>query len=151
MHEPGQAPPAATGGPIGTRATPTLPVIAVVVAVVVAAYASLLGHWFYSDDFAHLLLERDLGFGGFLRFLLFADFGERPWVYWRPGWVGLFQLVNGCAGTTPWPYHLVCIGLHAVASVAVFAVARRAVGSVLLAFAAALLFALMPSHAEAVA
>jgi len=140
------------GGQTWTRrARHASPVVLVVVAAVCAAYASLLGHWFYSDDFVHLQNNRDLGWQGFLRFLVFADYGDRTWVYWRPGWMLLFQSVFAVAGTTPWPYYLVCMLLHAVAAVTVALIGMRATDSRLLGLAAGLLFALMPSHCEAVA
>jgi len=128
-----------------------LPLVVAIVAATCAAYASLLGHWFYSDDFTHLLHTRDLGAGGVLRFLLFADYGDRPWVYWRPGWIALIWFVQLFAGTTPWPYYLGCILLHAGASVLVFTIGLRAAGSTMPALAASLLFAFAPSHCEAVA
>jgi hypothetical protein len=128
-----------------------LPIVLVVVAAVCAAYASLLGHWFYSDDFVLLQNNHDLGWRGFLRFLVFADYGDRAWVYWRPGWMLLFQSVFAVAGTTPWPYYLVCLLLHAAAAGVVAVIGLRATHSRLLGLAAGLLFALMPSHVEAVA
>ena len=79
MHEPNDAPAAATGGESGPRgARYTAPIVLVVVAAVFAGYAKLLGQWFYSDDFVHLLNNRDLGWHGFFRFLVFADYGARP-------------------------------------------------------------------------
>ncbi len=71
----------AGGQTLTRRVGHALPVVLVVVAAVFAAYASLLGHWFYSDDFVHLQNNRDLGWQGFLRFLVFADYGDRAWVY----------------------------------------------------------------------
>jgi hypothetical protein len=64
VPEPNEAPTAATGS--GGRRL-LLAVAVVVVAATCAAYASLLGHWFHSDDFAHLQDNRDLGWGGFVR------------------------------------------------------------------------------------
>ena len=95
--------------------------------------------------------NRDLGLDGVARFLLFADYGDRPWVYWRPGWALLFWLVHGVAGTVAWPYYLVCIALHAAQSGAIAAIGSRASGCCLTGASAGVLFAVMPSHAGAVA
>ena len=67
-----------------------LPIVLLVAALVVG-YWPLLDCGFYSDDFAILQYSRDLGWGGFFDFLLFADYGDRPWATggragrWRSG------------------------------------------------------------------
>ncbi|MBX3462244.1 MAG: hypothetical protein KF830_03665 [Planctomycetes bacterium] len=142
------AAPAVAGSVALRRAWPALAAAALAAA---AAYASLLGHWFYSDDFVLLRDNRDLGLGGFLRQLLAADHGGREWVYWRPGWRGLCWLVHLAAGTTAWPYYLVGIVLHAAMAAVVAAIAFAATQHRPTAAAAGVLFAVVPSHAGAVA
>lgn len=116
-----------------------------------AAYAGLLGNWFYSDDFTLLLNNRDLGFDGFLRFLVFADYGDRPWLYWRPGWALLMWLLYSAAGTTAWPYYFACVVLHAAAASTVALIAYLATNNRVMATLVGIVFAVLPSHAGAVA
>lgn len=124
---------------------------AFVVVAVVAMWWPLLRHGFYADDFALIRDNRDLGIDGFLRFLLFADLGDRPWLYWRPGWALAFWTMHGVAGVSPGAYHAVSIGLHSIAALLVFGIAHATTKSRGLAVAAALLFASSPASVEGVA
>jgi len=133
------------------RVARTAAAAAGVVAAVVAMYWPMLGHDFFSDDFALIRQNRDLGFDGFLRFLLFADYGDRPWLYWRPGWALTFWTMYGVAGLDPQPYYGLALGLHVTCALVVFAIARATTHSLVLAIAAALLFAGAPNAVEGVA
>src|SRR5262245_35869689 len=121
-----------------------------VVLLTVWSYRGMLAHHFHSDDFALVLQNRDLGVGGFLRWLVLGDYDGRPWAYWRPGWSLLFWGVHGVAGPQPGPYLATALLLHVVCVFAVYRIALRVAGAVLPAAAAAVVFALHPSHAEAV-
>jgi hypothetical protein len=121
-----------------------------VVLLTVWSYRSMLAHHFHSDDFALVLQNRDLGLGGFLRWLVLGDYGGRPWAYWRPGWSALFWGVHSVAGSLPGPYMMMALLLHVACVVAVYRIALRVAGAVLPAAAATVVFALHPSHAEAV-
>lgn len=121
-----------------------------VVLLTIWAYRGMLAHHFHSDDFALVLQNRDLGFGGFLRWLFLGDYGGRSWAYWRPGWSLLFWGVHAVAGPQPGPYMLTALLLHVACVVAVYQIALRVAGAVLPAAAAAVVFALHPAHAEAV-
>jgi len=121
-----------------------------VVLLTIWSYRGMLAHHFHSDDFALVLQNRDLGFGGFLRWLVLADYGGRSWAYWRPGWSLLFWGVHGVAGPQPGPFMLTALLLHVACVVAVYRIALRVAGAILPAAAAAVVFALHPSHAEAV-
>ncbi|HZN41702.1 MAG TPA: hypothetical protein VFD82_23055 [Planctomycetota bacterium] len=120
------------------------------VLLTVWAYRGMLAHHFHSDDFALVLQNRDLGAGGLLRWLVLGDYGGRSWAYWRPGSSLLFWSVHGAAGPWPAPHMLTALLLHAACVVAVYRIALRVAGAVLPAAAAAAVFALHPSHAEAV-
>ncbi|HEX5054383.1 MAG TPA: hypothetical protein VFZ65_21575 [Planctomycetota bacterium] len=122
----------------------------VVAFVVLAVYWPMLGNGFHSDDFALLVNNRDLGLGGFFRFLLAADYGGRDWVYWRPGWALVCYLVHALAGPEPRAFMAVALGMHVVVCLIVFGIALAALRATVPATAAALLFGLASAHAEAV-
>ena len=127
-----------------------LAIVSLVVALVVG-YWPLLDCGFYSDDFAILQYNRDLGWGGFFDFLLFADYGDRPWAYWRPGWALAFWLIQEVAGPSPFAFHLTSLVLHVVCSLIVFWLAMTTTRSRFAALTAGLLFGLTDAHVEAVA
>lgn len=124
--------------------------LAVLAVVTIAAYWPMLGHSFWSDDFTLIHVNQDLGWGGFLRFLLFADYGEREWLYWRPGWAFLMWAMHGMFGMHPAPFMGLALAMHVACVLAVHTVARRVTGSVAVAAAAGMFFALHPAHVEAV-
>ena len=138
----------AAAGPVNARGA-RLAAVAVVL-LTVWSFRGMLAHHFHSDDFALVLQNRDLGAGGFLRWLVLGDYGGRPWAYWRPGWSLLFWGVHGVAGTEPGPYLAAALLLHVACVVAVHRIALRVAGAALPAAAAAVVFALHPAHAEAV-
>lgn len=123
--------------------------LAALLVATTGAYAPMLGHTFYSDDFRLVLDARDTGFGDTLRFLCCGE-SERPWQYWRPGWRLLFQLAHAAFGTAPAPYMVVALAMHLACVTALFALAQRLTANLPVACAAALLFALHPGHVEAV-
>ncbi|MBK9386981.1 MAG: glycosyltransferase family 39 protein [Planctomycetes bacterium] len=76
--------------------------------------------------------------------------GRQP--FYRPGVSLFFHLGWRLSGDQAWGYHLINLLLHVAASLGVAALARRfAGGSVLAGAAAGLLFAVQPTHHEAVA
>jgi tetratricopeptide (TPR) repeat protein len=76
--------------------------------------------------------------------------GRQP--FYRPGVSLCFHLGWRLSGDQAWGYHLINVLLHVAASLGVAALARRfAGGSVLAGAAAGLLFAVQPTHHEAVA
>lgn len=125
-------------------------VAVVVLGLTVWGFAGMLGHEFHSDDFSLVLGNRDLGIGGFLRWLVLGDYGGRPWVYWRPGWSLLFYAMHGAFGASPAPYMAAALLLHLVCVLVVYRIALAVAGAALPAGAAAAWFALHPAHAEAV-
>jgi len=62
----------------------------------------------------------------------------------------IYKLAGAAFGLEAWGYHLVNVALHALASLAVFAIARLMFSRRWVAVAVALMFAAHPSHAEAV-
>ncbi|MBL8901433.1 MAG: glycosyltransferase family 39 protein [Planctomycetes bacterium] len=76
--------------------------------------------------------------------------GRQP--FYRPGVSLFFHLGWRLSGDQAWGYHLLNVLLHVAASLGVAALARRFAGGAVLAGAAAgLLFAVQPTHHEAVA
>ena len=127
-----------------------LPIVLLVAALVVG-YWPMLDCGFYSDDFAILQYNRGLGWGGFFDFLLFADYGDRPWAYWRPGWALAFWLIQEVAGPSPFAFHLTSLVLHVVCSLVVYWLAMTTTRSRFAAFTAGMLFGLTDAHVGAVA
>jgi len=72
-------------------------------------------------------------------------------VYWRPLVTASYVLDAQWSGTRPWGYHATNVVLHAVASVLVLALLRRFAVGRGVALAAALVFAVHPALASAVA
>ncbi len=134
----------------GARTANTIAILSLVLATVIA-YWPMLAQGFWADDFALLWTNRDLGWNGSLRFLLFADFGDREWRYWRPGWTFVLWAMHSLFGANPEPWKWLALAMHVVCVVLVHEVARRTVRSVPLAAGAAAFFALHGSHVEAVA
>ncbi len=134
----------------GTRTANTIAILVLVLATL-AAYRPMLGQGFWADDFVLLWNNRDLGWDGSLRFLLFADYGEREWRYWRPGWTFLLWAMHSLFGANAEPWKWLALAMHVACVVLVHEVARRTVRSVPLAAGAAAFFALHGSHVEAVA
>lgn len=74
---------------------------------------------------------------------------DRDLLY-RPLVMQVFAIIHYFAGTNPVPYHLLNIFCHALTSLAAMALTARLFGSGVMAFVAALIFAVHPGHAEAV-
>lgn len=121
-----------------------------IAAITVWSFRAMLGQPLLSDDFGLIVGNRELGLDGFLRFLVFADYGEQQWMYWRPGWVLLFWLVHTAFGAEPFAWKCTALALHVGSVLLLYTIARRATGSLVVAAAAALLLALHPGHGEAV-
>ncbi|MEO6594759.1 MAG: hypothetical protein ABIP94_08405 [Planctomycetota bacterium] len=115
-----------------------------------AVYWPMLGVGFHSDDFSLLVNNRDLGFDGFWRFLVHADYGGRPWAYWRPGWALVCYVVYAVAGADAHAFMIVGLAMHIGASLLVFSIGLAASRATVSATAAGLLFGLASTHGEAV-
>lgn len=130
----------------------------------VLVYLDALPNAFVYDDNALVRFNTAIRDGSGLWSSFASDLwsrgGEGETNYYRPLPGMLFTVVHRAAGTAPWPYRLVNILLHALASILVFRLlrdllrdrpppeAQYATGA---AFAGALLFAVHPAHVEAVA
>lgn len=111
----------------------------------VAAFAPVLGLWFVSDDFGHLLFHESLPFP---KPLTFIDSG----LFYRPlSTVLTWNLGYALFGTNAFPYHLISLLFHALAAlflgraVAVIAADKR------VGWLAGALFAVYPLCIEPVA
>src|SRR5215213_2293299 len=72
-------------------------------------------------------------------------------VYFRPVFLSLLSINHAIFGVTPWGWHLVSLLLHIATTLLVFLVCREVSGRNWLALITAVLFAVHPAHAEAVA
>lgn len=123
--------------------------------VAVLAYANTLGHGFALDDKSVVVGNEAIRALRYAPFAFFEDYlartpvAEDPSLY-RPLATISYAIDHALHGLRPFGYHLTNVLLHALASVAALGVARR-VASERAAVAAALLFAVHPIHAEAVA
>lgn len=76
--------------------------------------------------------------------------GQQSTNFYRPFQTLFYMIAYQMGGTTPWPYHLINVSFHALASVFVYLICwELRLGSFLQLFAAAL-FAVHPVHTEAV-
>lgn len=115
-----------------------------------AAYSNVLTSYFLSDDFAQVgrVLAGDLS----------ATWGREHGGFFRPVFVASLAADASAWGRAPLGYHLVNVTLHALNSSLVFLLSRRLTAragfddarGLLTASAAAGVFLLHPSHAEAV-
>src|SRR5262245_187481 len=120
----------------------------VIAAAAVVPYLRALRAGFAVDDFG-LVVQNPLAT---------PDISTLAWVareattmpLWRPLTMATYAL-NRLVSPLPFGFHLTSIVLHALASLAAFHLARRLVGSTSTAALVALLFAVHPIHADAVA
>lgn len=122
------------------------------VALAVAVYATALGHGFAVDDGD--LVQRNPWIRDLRRIGSFflADYWEpvvRSGLY-RPLVTVSYALSHAITGAEPTGFRAVNLGLHATATVLVWAVARRLLSSARAALAAGILFAVQAVHTEAV-
>ncbi len=124
---------------------------------VILVYSQALGGGFVYDDkllvLKNLRLE-SLGaamgafFEPFWSFVPTATFSNS---YWRPLTTLSLAIGKSVAGDNPLGFHILSVGLHILASLAAWRLASRLLRSPSLGLAAALLFALHPTHVESVA
>ncbi|MBI5685128.1 MAG: glycosyltransferase family 39 protein [Verrucomicrobia bacterium] len=135
----------------------------VIVLVAAAVYLNSLGNYFLVDDFWHLNEAARTPWAALFQPWQYSgeDFkaywfneqrlhGVRGEGFFRPMVTLLYKLAGAAFGLDAWGYHLVNVALHALASLAVFAVARLMFSHRWVAVAVALMFAAHPSHAETV-
>lgn len=134
-----------------------------IVLVAVATYFNSLGNYFLVDDFWHLNEAAKTPWHALLQPWQYS--GDDFKAYWfneqrlhhvqgegffRPMVTLLYKLAGAAFGLEAWGYHLINVVLHALAALAVFAIARLMFARRWVALAVALIFAAHPSHAEAV-
>ena len=147
-----ETPPAATP-PRGPHHA-GLAVAAVVVLAALLAYAATLRYEFVWDD--TLLIDRSYelhqwrALPRLLTSHFWAEVGESSY-YYRPLTTLTFFVDTQLWGRRPLGFHLTNLLLHAGASLAVAALARRLTGSAAAGALGGLLFALHPIHTESVA
>lgn len=114
----------------------------VAVVVVVAAYSPVLNTFFIKDDLALLSSAH----------IELPEVFEQSWLggFYRPISELFYGIQYQIFGLTPWPYHLLSIFFHIVATGFVFLIAQELIGSRKQALGAALLFGLHPLHTECV-
>ena len=130
--------------------------IAILCALVLAAYSNSIGNGFVWDDNQQIVMNPDLRPGAPIGHLFSGDVwnfrghagGGRN--YYRPLQMLAYRLMAFIWGFDPHAFHALSIGFHLVAVLLAFFVFRRLCGRIDLAFAAAALFAVHPGHAEAV-
>jgi tetratricopeptide (TPR) repeat protein len=144
--------------PARPSALSALAATALLALAIALAYGPTLDYQFVWDD--HVQIERNpwLRAPGGLRALLtnpswgFAGAqGAQPSNYYRPLFIGSYALVARLWGTTPRAYHALSLGLHLAVCVLVASLAWRLCGRARAGLLAALVFALHPAQAEAVA
>lgn len=121
-------------------------VLAAIVLAAVLPYLNALTAEFTFDDFGLVVENTDLPPDTPVRVLLTSGM---PGGVYRPLPMLTYR-ANAAASAGPFGYHLVNVGLHAVATVLVFALASVVLGGGLAAAICAAFFAVHPIHTEAV-
>lgn len=114
-------------------------------------FAPHLGQGFFTDDWSLLRQARDHSLWELVtapREALAP--GDATRVYWRPGWLALFDLCFGWFGAEPRPYVLLAVAMHLGNALLVYWLAFRLGGSRLAAFAGAALVTAFAPAAEGV-
>ncbi|HTQ79527.1 MAG TPA: hypothetical protein VMM92_06000 [Thermoanaerobaculia bacterium] len=129
--------------------------VALLGAVVLAAYGRALTRGWTSEDFLLLrLLRQDPPWHDLLAKLASPWLGLQIFKFYRPVSTLLFGMEEALFGTAPWGYNLVHILVHAGNACLVWAIARQIAGpdkrSAVFSLIAALLFAIYPLHPNAV-
>ena len=117
-------------------------------------YAGTLGHGFALDDRTEIVgnaaIRSLTDLAAIFTSQTMAGSGLSTGLY-RPLTTLSFAVDYALVGLNPWWFHLVNLLLHVVVSLLVFGVIRGWFGDRRVAFGAALLFAVLPVHVEAVA
>jgi hypothetical protein len=134
-----------------------------IVLVAAATYLNSLGNYFLIDDFWHLSEAARTPWSAVFQPWQYSgeDFkaywfneqrlrGVRGEGFFRPVVTVIYKVAGAAFGLDAWGYHLINVALHALASLAVFAIARLMFPRRWVAVAVALMFAAHPSHAETV-
>lgn len=143
--------------PSRSRARPPRRHALLVVAVAVAVYSNTLTFGFVWDDHHSVLDSVAIRSLSNVPAMFTTDVwsgGTRdvePAPYYRPLLQTSLAIDRALWGETPFGYHLTNVLLHALASLLVWAVARRILANDAGALAATLLFAVHPIHTESVA
>lgn len=135
-------------GPALGAISPSIGASIVALVAMLMSLPSLANGLFWDDA---IVLERQLPAIGGVTGAFFPPVGLTEWgtLYYRPLVTVSFLIDRAIWGANPFGFHLTVLLIHALASVALFALARRiAPGAG--ALVAALLFAVHPVHAEAV-
>jgi len=130
--------------------------LALVIAVAVVPYLQVLGFGFVYDD--HLAIEENphLSLWPGLSRIFFSDIWTLSRLgnqsnYYRPLFLLSYEGVFQIAGSAPWAFHFVNLVFHAATAIMVFLLSRRLWQKDSVALLATFLFALHPTHVEAVA
>jgi len=144
-------------GPASTRAPlwRQLLFLLVPAAAAFAVYANTLDAGFVYDDSAQIVhnpwVNELRHFPKAVTRPVWAFHTNLPTNYFRPFQMGAYNLMWNASGGSPLVFHLVNVLFHVVATSAVAGIVRRASDSRVLAFGAALLFAVHPLSTETVA
>ncbi|MCL5105488.1 MAG: tetratricopeptide repeat protein [Armatimonadetes bacterium] len=130
--------------------------LALLVVVAVAPYVpSLWGQFtlddwplIVSDPFVHSLANVPHAFG---RDFLHGHLGDTVPYYYRPLITISFMINYAISGPNPLPFRVTNLLLNTIAVLLVFVIGRRLTKSTVIAGVAGLAYAVLPSHAEAVA
>ncbi len=133
------------------------PVVGLLALAALALLPSLFAP-FLADDYFHVVVATRLGAALTRGWVLPIDLGGTWWTphglsveYFRPLVVLSFAIDGFFYGAHAVGYHLTNLGLHATATLLVWAIARRVLGEGLGAWVTAALFAIHPCHVQAVA
>lgn len=124
----------------------------VILLLTFAVFAPSLNDWFRADDFWLLRSSERTPLGTYIvEAFDYRDPDPVPaFAFYRPLYVITFKLCYEAFGMHAVAYHLLNVGLHLVAVVLVWFLARRIIAQPILATLATLLFALHPAYTETV-
>jgi len=133
----------------------TLAAASVIVAAAFVAYGATLDNYFVQDDFGVVWLLSQKPAGYFPTWFV-TSWMDTIWGFTpdevRPFVAVTYQAAAIPGAGTPWPNHLINIAIHAGTALLVWGVARHAGGvGAVAAMVAAVVFVVLPNHAETAA
>lgn len=127
-------------------------VLLLILAIGFGFYAQTLGFWFFYDDFWFLMASKERAFPSYtFEAFDYRSVGPVPEFLYRPLFVVWFYGLFQAFGLHAWAYHLLGVSVHLVNAALLWTIARKITGRDAIAHISALIFALHPSYAVAVA
>lgn len=115
-------------------------------------FSPFLANYFVADDFTwlHWVSQCSGSACSSVWQLFLSYFLQSGDFFYRPGMKIYFYLISHIFGSVPLPYHVISLVVHILCSILVFLLAKKILKNQIFAFAIALSFSLLASHAETI-